>query len=221
MNRLNQEEWMRSEQKNFLKWSAFLCILLLTAVCCSSIKTKPPEQIKTLVVLLPDGNSPNGAMAVGQGSTITVLDTPLTAAKVGSDGRVEKVNITQEEVEREFSEALAAIPLEPVSFTLYFEEGSTSVLSISKDTLQKIFEEVAKRQASEVQITGHTDTVGDAADNDKLSTQRAEAIKEMLISKGLKSNFIRAVGRGERELLVSTPDNTNEPKNRRVEVLIR
>jgi outer membrane protein OmpA-like peptidoglycan-associated protein len=85
----------------------------------------------------------------------------------------------------------------------------------------ELFEEVAKRQAVEVQITGHTDTVGTIPDNDTLSAQRAESIKEMLISRGLQSNFVRAVGRGEREPLVSTPDNVPEILNRRVEVIVR
>lgn len=204
---------MRSERKKNIKWSAIFCLLLLTAVGCSSTKT--------LVVLLPDDNSPNGAVAIGQGNTTTVLDKPMTAARVGPDGRVNKENITQEDVEKDFSKALAAIPPKPVSFTLYFEESTTVVLDSSKDTLEKLFEEVAKRQAVEVQITGHTDTVGATFDNDQLSIQRAETIKEMLISKGLKSNFIRAVGRGERELLISTPDNVEEPRNRRVEVIVR
>jgi outer membrane protein OmpA-like peptidoglycan-associated protein len=80
---------------------------------------------------------------------------------------------------------------------------------------------VAKRQAVEVQVTGHTDTLGKESDNDRLSEERAQAVKEMLIAQGLKSNFIRAVGRGERELLIPTPDNVREPKNRRVEVIVR
>ena len=204
---------MRLEQKKIINWSVLFCLLLLLATSCSSTKS--------LVVLLPDENSANGAIVIGQGDTATVLDTPMTAAKVDISGRVEKETVTQKEVEKDFSVSLAAIPPEPISYTLYFEEGSTVVLDISKDTLEKLFEEVAKRQAVEVQITGHTDTVGTTSDNDLLSTQRAEAIKEMLISKGLKSNFIRAVGRGERELLVPTPDNVHEPINRRVEVIVR
>jgi outer membrane protein OmpA-like peptidoglycan-associated protein len=85
----------------------------------------------------------------------------------------------------------------------------------------ELFAEVAKRQAVEVQVTGHTDTLGKESDNDRLSEERAQAIREMLIAQGLKSNFIRAVGRGERELLIPTPDNVREPRNRRVEVIVR
>jgi outer membrane protein OmpA-like peptidoglycan-associated protein len=91
----------------------------------------------------------------------------------------------------------------------------------SRPTLKALFDEVAQRQAVEVQVTGHTDTVGTEADNDRLSAERAELIKKMLIEQGLRASFIRAVGRGEREPLVSTTDNTREPKNRRVEVIVR
>jgi OOP family OmpA-OmpF porin len=204
---------MRSEQKLIFKCSAFFCLVLLIAACSST---------RTLVVLLPDeNNSAKGAVVVGQGSETTVLDTPMMAAKVDNRGRVKTEKITQKEVEKDFSAALAAMPPKPISFVLYFETGSTVVLDISKETLEGLFEEVAKRQAVEVQITGHTDTVGTKSDNDRLSTQRAESIKEMLIYRGLRSNFVRAVGRGERELLVSTLDNVHETKNRRVEVIVR
>jgi len=72
-----------------------------------------------------------------------------------------------------------------------------------------------------VQRAGHTDTGGTIDENDRLSQERAKAIKEALIAKGLQAKFVRAVGRGERELLVSTPDNFPEPRNRRVEIIIR
>jgi outer membrane protein OmpA-like peptidoglycan-associated protein len=72
-----------------------------------------------------------------------------------------------------------------------------------------------------VQITGHTDTVGSTADNDVLSLKRAGEIREALAVQGLNLTITRAVGRGERELLVPTPDNTAEPRNRRVEIIVR
>ena len=204
---------MKSEQKKIIGWAAVLCLLLLLTVSCSSTKA--------LIVLLPDENSAHGAVAISQGNGVTVLDTPMTAARVDTRGRVEKEAITQAEVEKNFGEALATLPPKPISFTLYFEEGSTVLLKDSKNTLLELFAEVAKRQAVEVQVTGHTDTLGKASDNDRLSEERAQAIKEMLIAQGLKSNFIRAVGRGSRELLIPTPDNVREPRNRRVEVIVR
>jgi outer membrane protein OmpA-like peptidoglycan-associated protein len=72
-----------------------------------------------------------------------------------------------------------------------------------------------------VQVTGHTDTVGSETDNDKLSLKRAEDILTALVAQGLNPAISRAVGRGERELIVQTPDNTAEPRNRRVEIIVR
>ncbi len=70
-------------------------------------------------------------------------------------------------------------------------------------------------------MTGHTDRVGGEADNDRLSLQRAEAVRAMLIQRGIQASFLRAVGRGEREPLIPTPDEQPEPRNRRVEVIVR
>jgi len=54
-----------------------------------------------------------------------------------------------------------------------------------------------------------------------LSLQRAEAVRAMLIQRGINSSFLRAVGRGEREPLIPTADEQAEPRNRRVEVIVR
>ena len=204
---------MKSERIRIIGRVAALCLLLLLTSSCSSTKA--------LIVLLPDENHVHGGVDISQDDGVTALDTPITAARVDNRGRVEKEAMTKAEVEKNFGEALATLPPEPISFTLYFEEGSTVLLEDSKNTLLELFAEVAKRQAVEVQVTGHTDTLGKESDNDRLSEERAEAIKEILIAQGLKSNFIRAVGRGSRELLIPTPPNVREPKNRRVEVIVR
>ena len=204
---------MKSEWIRIIGRAAALCLLLLLTSSCSSTKA--------LIVLLPDENHVHGGLAISQDDGVTVLDAPMTAARVDTRGRVEKEAITKAEAEKIFGEALATLPPKPISFTLYFEEGSTVLLEDSKNTLLELFAEVAKRQAVEVQVTGHTDTLGKESDNDQLSEERAQAIKEMLIAQGLKSNFIRAVGRGSRELLILTPPNVREPRNRRVEVIVR
>jgi outer membrane protein OmpA-like peptidoglycan-associated protein len=203
---------MKSDRKIVCGLVAICLLLLFTAACSNK---------KTIVVLLPEDDNPNSAVAVGEGDRQTVIDKPLTSASVGSTGRVAKEAVTRAAVEQTFSRALAAQPPAPISFTLYFEEGSTIVLPQSTGTLENLFAEVARRQAVEVQVTGHTDTVGRGSDNDTLSAERAEVIRDMLIGKGLQANFIRAVGRGERELLIPTPNNFSEPRNRRVEVIVR
>jgi outer membrane protein OmpA-like peptidoglycan-associated protein len=185
--------------------------MLLTA--CSTTKE--------LIVLLPEEDGTLGSLAIGEGDRSVIINAPLAAAKIDARGRVKQEAITQAEIHRMFEAALAAQPPKPISFILYFEEGSTKVMADSQATLEALFAEVGRRQAVEVQVTGHTDRVGSMADNDRLSLARAQAVQNMLTQLGLRSDFIRAVGRGERAPLVPTPDEQPEPRNRRVEVIVR
>lgn len=69
-------------------------------------------------------------------------------------------------------------------------------------------------------IEGHTDTVGTAAMNKSLSERRAEAVVDYLSSKyRISASRLQAIGMGEQGLLVPTPDQTPEPRNRRVLVV--
>ena len=193
-----------------LSYTALACAVLLSA--CSTTKE--------LVVLLPGEDGEVGTVAIAEPQRTTLLDTPLGAAKIDTQGRVTKDTLSEADVKRTFAEALAAQPPKALSFTLYFEKN-TEIMPDSRATLDALLAEVAKRQAVEVQITGHTDRVGKVEDNDRLSIERAEAVRAVLITNGLRASFIRAVGRGEREPLIPTPDEQAEPRNRRVEVLVR
>ena len=66
----------------------------------------------------------------------------------------------------------------------------------------------------------HT-TVGSNDINVRISTQRAFSVRDLLIAAGLRRDVIEVSSHGENNLLVKTPDNTPEPRNRRVEVTIR
>ena len=63
--------------------------------------------------------------------------------------------------------------------------------------------------------------MGDLRANDRLSAQRAERMKLHLIDIGIPADRIHVAGRGERELLIRTPDSVDEPRNRRVEIIVR
>jgi outer membrane protein OmpA-like peptidoglycan-associated protein len=175
----------------------------------------------TLVVLFPEEGGTAGAITVGASGRTVVLDQPYSAAAVDRQGSVAARAVTREEANRTFADALAAQPRSSISFMLYFETNSLEVTSASRPALEALLAEVSNRTAVEVQVTGHTDRVGSQSDNDRLSLQRAEAVRAMLIKRGIQSTFLRAVGRGEREPLIATPDEQAEPRNRRVEVIVR
>jgi outer membrane protein OmpA-like peptidoglycan-associated protein len=74
--------------------------------------------------------------------------------------------------------------------------------------------------AYKFKIIGHTDTTGDAATNQTLSQQRADAVKSYLETKfGVSDARLTTLGVGENDLLVSTPPQTPELRNRRVQIV--
>jgi outer membrane protein OmpA-like peptidoglycan-associated protein len=182
-----------------------------------------------LVVVLPEGDGKVGAVVVTDGKKrATTLNAAYASARSDSPGVLEldrsprmKAGASDaEEVKKAFGAALAAQPARPVSLVLYFSEGS--VLSDeSKAVVDRMLAELAKRPAAEITVIGHTDTVGNDAFNDKLSLERAQAVREILIGMGVPAANITAAGRGRRELLVPTGDNVNEPRKRRVELSVR
>lgn len=194
------------------------CAVLLFA---AALLVSGCASVNTYVVLLPQEDGTPAAVTVAAGNQSALLDKPYSVAAVDAQSRIQTKVITAEEANRTFGDALAAQPPPAISFILYFETNSVEVTAASRSTLDELFAAVAKRQAVEVQVTGHTDRVGSIADNDRLSLQRAESVRDMLIKRGINSNFLRAVGRGEREPLVPTPDEQPEPRNRRVEVIVR
>ena len=74
----------------------------------------------------------------------------------------------------------------------------------------------------DILVVGHTDLVGSDQVNDALARKRADSrCAAMLIERGIAPDNIVAVGRGKREPLVPTADGVAEPRNRRVEILVR
>ena len=65
---------------------------------------------------------------------------------------------------------------------------------------------------------GHTDSVGSDAYNQKLSVQRAEAVKAYLVSKGIEKNRIYTEGKGKKQPIADNHTNEGRAKNRRVEI---
>lgn len=174
-----------------------------------------------LIVLLPDENGEVGALDVSNKGGTVALTEALAAARAGEDS-VEATKVSQDEVQKTFAAALAAEPPAPVSYVLYFRSGTTTLMAGSEAQLRAMLADARGRAAVDIQVTGHTDTVGSLERNDRLALKRAEAVVDWLIrDSGVDPQMIRAVGRGEREPLVPTGDNVAEARNRRVEIFVR
>lgn len=174
-----------------------------------------------LIVLLPDENGEVGALDVSNKGGTVALTEALAAARAGEDS-VEATKVSQDEVQKTLAAALAAEPPAPVSYVLYFRSGTTTLMAGSEAQLRAMLADARGRAAVDIQVTGHTDTVGSLERNDRLALKRAEAVVDWPIrDSGVDPQMIRAVGRGEREPLVPTGDNVAEARNRRVEIFVR
>jgi len=101
-----------------------------------------------------------------------------------------------------------------------FATGSYAISPTFQATLDQIAQSLRDYPNSLVDVYGHTDTVGSTASNQTLSEERARAVANYLINRGVASNRIRWQGFGETQPKVATGDNVNEPLNRRVEIKI-
>ena len=72
-----------------------------------------------------------------------------------------------------------------------------------------------------ISVVGHTDTVGSAAYNQRLSERRAQDARDELVRDGVEPTRISSSGAGETQLFIQTADGVKEDLNRRTEVLIR
>jgi outer membrane protein OmpA-like peptidoglycan-associated protein len=112
-------------------------------------------------------------------------------------------------------------------------KGKTVVLrgvnfEFNKATLTKDSERILWRACNamvansdvRVVITGYTDNVGSQKFNQALSLKRAQAVKNWLVKKGIASNRMRTVGRGENEPMASNDTDAGRADNRRIEFYV-
>jgi len=192
----------------------------LIGACAAAALLAACAQTRDTIVLLPEKDGRQTAVIVHNAGKEVTLDQPYAGAKTGARD-VNGYQSSPGDVQTAFGRALAAQPPRPVSFQLYFIEGSDVFTDETKRVVDQIFAEIANRPAPDVVVVGHTDRVGSDQSNDALSLRRAELVRRELMSRGIANENIQASGRGEREPLVPTADNVSEPRNRRVEIIVR
>lgn len=175
------------------------------------------------LVLLPDDEGQQGSVAVleaGGTPTASVIAAGNSRTKLGSTSAVAKP-LGIKGLRKQEAALLTNLPAPARSFTLYFEPGTATLTAQSVTSLAALRAEIASRPGPDVEVTGHTDTLGGEADNDRLSTERAQEVLSWLVSQGFDRSIMTAVGRGERDLKQATADNVDNAANRRVEVTVR
>ena len=103
---------------------------------------------------------------------------------------------------------------------LFFDFDKSILKDESIPELERVIEYLRDHPDVNIQVEGHTDDQGTHEYNDKLSLERAQAVRQYLISAGIPGNRISAVGYGKRKPLVDAKTDEARAKNRRVEMKI-
>jgi OmpA-OmpF porin, OOP family len=112
-----------------------------------------------------------------------------------------------------------APPPVPQSYMVFFDFDKSDLTAEAQRIITSASEDFKKGGYVRLVITGHTDTMGTDAYNQKLSERRADSVKKMMIKLGVDPKAIQAIGVGKNGLLVPTADQIREAQNRRAEIV--
>jgi outer membrane protein OmpA-like peptidoglycan-associated protein len=169
----------------------------------------------------PGGRVGKAEVVTEGGSKLLKKQADMTTVSGKSKAPSQVVTADQKFIDSTFGEVLAIEPPQPEKFILYFKSGGTDLVPESQAAITDILAAIKRRGALSISVTGHCDSVGTVQVNDKLSLSRAEAVRDLLIKKGSDPERMEVSSHGKGDPLVPTPDGVAEPRNRRVEVIVR
>jgi outer membrane protein OmpA-like peptidoglycan-associated protein len=200
-----------------------VCAAVLVSACAQHRVKTPEPSGDTFVSLLPDpDDGVVGRAVVSNASGTTDLATARASTRVlGDSAPSGLIPLSEAEAQALFGYVLSALPPAAHHFTLYFEFESDELTAESRALVPDVLQAVKDIPYPEVVVIGHTDTTGTAASNVELGLKRANVVQRLLLDAGLAGSLIEVTSHGEADLLVQTPDETFEPRNRRVEISVR
>ena len=110
-------------------------------------------------------------------------------------------------------------PSVPKSYLVFFDFNKSDLSSQAVTIVDQAAKNAGPAKVTQLEVTGHTDTVGSDAYNMRLSRRRAESVAAQLEKDGIPSSEIAIFAKGKRDLLVPTADGVKEPQNRRVQIV--
>jgi outer membrane protein OmpA-like peptidoglycan-associated protein len=114
------------------------------------------------------------------------------------------------------AEVNSRIPLQAI----FFQQSKAIILESSYPELERLYSVLKENPALEIRVEGHTDNIGKPEDLLRLSEERAAAIRDYLVQKGITSSRVNIVGHGPKYPLTDNSSDELRQKNRRVEIVI-
>ena len=201
-----------------------ICVLGLAFIgACAQQPPRNSDSRVSLVVLpkAPDGHV--GAVMVRPlgGGKAVLVDKAYVEAALRDTKSVRTSSTDAKSVNATFGKTLAALPAPPAVYVVYFVEGTDELNPEAQGAIDRVAADFAARPSPEIAVVGHTDFVGTDQYNDTLSLQRALRVRDLLVRRGIPAKVIQPAGRGKRDPLVRASEDVAEPRNRRVEIIVR
>lgn len=190
-------------------------IMLFTLCGCAG----PRSQF--VLLPSPDGHLGKVTVAAKAGETTLAKAFESTDLARPGDRPSQPVVMTEEKVNILFKDALTAQPAVPVTYLLYFESASSALTRESEKLLPQIVAYIRKTNSSDIDVSGHCDKVGSRDVNIRISRERAETVARRLVGMGVELEALDVASYGAELPLVDTPEGVPEPRNRRVEIVVR
>lgn len=103
---------------------------------------------------------------------------------------------------------------------ILFDFNKSDLKASARENIKNLVATLNKEQGTDILVIGHTDNVGSLDANQKVSENRANAVRAFAVSQGLSSSRIRTEGRNFSEPLESNDTEAGRAANRRVEIVI-
>jgi outer membrane protein OmpA-like peptidoglycan-associated protein len=139
------------------------------------------------------------------------LEAPEATPDEGDGGPAGPASSAELQLQAQLAGLVARDPIR-------FESGSTTIVAASLATLDELAALLAATPDTSVEVAGHTDADGDEAENQALSTQRAQAVVDALVQRGVAAERLGAVGFGEAFPIASNDTQEGKDRNRRIEL---
>ncbi|HYF69692.1 MAG TPA: OmpA family protein [Ohtaekwangia sp.] len=136
----------------------------------------------------------------------------------------DSVALTHSDTYKEIEKNLHLIPLtvgEVLALqNVFFKKGKATLKTESYTELNRLANLMDQNRSMEIELSGHTDNIGNPEALLKLSRERVETVKKYLMQKGISGKRIKGKGYGAAQPLLRNDTEENRKKNRRVEVKI-
>jgi OmpA-OmpF porin, OOP family len=193
-------------------------------------KTGLPVSARIVYETLPDGTEAgiaNSDPLTGEYKIILPVGQKYAMRAIGKDYIAEGENIDLTDVKAYKEIRDKTLPLVPIEVgrsvrlnNIFFETGKAELRPESAPELDRVVVTMNENPKLAIEVDGHTDNVGSNALNVKLSQDRADAVREYLIGKGIEPDRVGGKGFGETKPVATNDTDEGRARNRRVEFVI-